>query len=198
MKWVCMHWRTLWPADQPRGWWPLLKVSGGSSSTILCWVGRPRDRSNPVSNAGLYAKLQQRPSQTFNWSDSQSLQYWQTFLLTQMLVPLAGPVWQMPQRQPSPLPGEPRPRPSLASKSMPSQQVARTPSRGPSALTSGPTLSLVSEMLQQAISRYAGFLLCSRISLMCVIQEKILESLRAVSKKLLRDILLPLRWFPSE
>lgn len=61
MKWVCMHWRTPWPADQPRGWWPLLKVSGGSSSNILCWLGRPRDGSNLV---------QQRPSQTFSWSDS--------------------------------------------------------------------------------------------------------------------------------
>lgn len=64
-----------------------------------------------------------------------------------MLAPLAGPVWQMPLRQPLLLPGEPRLRPSLASKLMQSQQVARTPFKEPSALMSEVTLSLVSEVL---------------------------------------------------
>lgn len=66
MKWVSMPWRTLWPADQPRGWSPLLKVSSDlpqmTNSALL-------DAEAEILfsvKARLCIKLQQRPSQTLS------------------------------------------------------------------------------------------------------------------------------------
>lgn len=42
MKWVCMPWRTLWPADLPRGWWPLLKVSGDPPQVTISFCDGQR------------------------------------------------------------------------------------------------------------------------------------------------------------
>lgn len=67
MKWVCMPWRTPWPADQPRGWSQPLRVSGGPPQmTTWCCVGAEA-RSLLCVWGGTLSRAPYQASPTLGW-----------------------------------------------------------------------------------------------------------------------------------